>query len=306
MTRSILFTTVRGEAPYLLEWIAYYRVLGFDEIVIYSNDPMDKTDVLLSELHKHGFIHHVLSNPKGHSPQYSARKSFEESGFAKVGDYVCWLDLDEFLTFTNENYNLKKLLGILENSNDAIVLNWRYFGDSGNTTFNGRIISSEFTRCAKNLVPTIKTISKVTDFFELRVHAPVVKTSVSTPKLNIINGSGRRIDLTKAHYSSYLEGKPIWDIDNADIGGEIAQINHYFTKTKSCFYLKKIRGSAAFSTELNLDNYRATDENFNSLNLNNTTDNHILKYEKATTDEINTLLSVGNVSKIQSEIWEAF
>lgn len=33
-----LFSAMKNEAPFLLEWVAYHKAIGFDRIVIYSND----------------------------------------------------------------------------------------------------------------------------------------------------------------------------------------------------------------------------------------------------------------------------
>ena len=32
---------MRNEAPFILEWIAYHRAIGFDDFLIYSNDCSD-------------------------------------------------------------------------------------------------------------------------------------------------------------------------------------------------------------------------------------------------------------------------
>jgi hypothetical protein len=35
--RKVLFSAMKNEAPFVLEWIAYHKAIGFDEIVICSN-----------------------------------------------------------------------------------------------------------------------------------------------------------------------------------------------------------------------------------------------------------------------------
>ena len=48
-TASVLLR-VRNEGPYLLEWIAHYQVLGFDDIVIVHNENDDGSSALFDEL----------------------------------------------------------------------------------------------------------------------------------------------------------------------------------------------------------------------------------------------------------------
>ncbi|MFN7604764.1 MAG: glycosyltransferase family 2 protein, partial [Hyphomonadaceae bacterium] len=37
----------KNEGPYLLEWVAYYRSLGFSKIVVYENNSTDRSAVIL-------------------------------------------------------------------------------------------------------------------------------------------------------------------------------------------------------------------------------------------------------------------
>jgi len=49
-----VIAVARNEAPYLLEWIAHYRVLGFEQITIYDNESNDGTSRILAPLARAG------------------------------------------------------------------------------------------------------------------------------------------------------------------------------------------------------------------------------------------------------------
>jgi Glycosyl transferase family 2 len=49
---------VKNEAPYLLEWIAYHRVIGVDRFLIYNNDSTDETSSILEHLDRAGIGSH--------------------------------------------------------------------------------------------------------------------------------------------------------------------------------------------------------------------------------------------------------
>lgn len=38
-----LVATAKDEGPFVLEWVAYHRLAGFDPIIIYQNDSTDGT-----------------------------------------------------------------------------------------------------------------------------------------------------------------------------------------------------------------------------------------------------------------------
>jgi hypothetical protein len=48
--RITAVTMMRDEAPALLEWVAFQDAIGFDRIVVYTNDCRDGTDAMLDRL----------------------------------------------------------------------------------------------------------------------------------------------------------------------------------------------------------------------------------------------------------------
>ena len=62
--RHTLISSVKDEGPFLLEWVAHHLVLGFDRILIASNDCSDGTDRLLAALDGAGYVRHVPNKLK--------------------------------------------------------------------------------------------------------------------------------------------------------------------------------------------------------------------------------------------------
>ncbi len=48
--RRAIVTTMKYEGPFILEWLAYHRAIGFDDILVYTNDCDDGTDDMLAML----------------------------------------------------------------------------------------------------------------------------------------------------------------------------------------------------------------------------------------------------------------
>ena len=38
LSKKILFSAVKNEGPFILEWIAYHKAVGFDAVLVVSND----------------------------------------------------------------------------------------------------------------------------------------------------------------------------------------------------------------------------------------------------------------------------
>src|SRR4029077_12214959 len=70
---AAVVTSIRNEGPWILEWIAFYRALKFDSIIIFHNDNDDGSDELLSLLNSAGVIHLIRNNvSRTISPQKKA------------------------------------------------------------------------------------------------------------------------------------------------------------------------------------------------------------------------------------------
>lgn len=92
-------TTQKNEGAFLLEWIAYHKLIGFTDIVILSNDCEDGSDVMLDHLSKSGEITHVHNDGPydDRGIQFAALKLADRQQAVKEADWVMHLDIDEFL-----------------------------------------------------------------------------------------------------------------------------------------------------------------------------------------------------------------
>ena len=61
----LAITTMRNEAPFVLEWIAYHKHIGVTDCLIYTIDCEDGTDVLLDRLAALGVVPHERNHSGG-------------------------------------------------------------------------------------------------------------------------------------------------------------------------------------------------------------------------------------------------
>ena len=54
---KLAFSAMKDEGPDVLEWVCYQRAVGFDEVLVYTNDCTDGSDDLLDALnHARGHL----------------------------------------------------------------------------------------------------------------------------------------------------------------------------------------------------------------------------------------------------------
>ncbi len=58
----LTFTVMKNEGPFILEWVAWQRLMGVDRILVFINDCDDGTDTLLDELDRVGIVYQLLNS----------------------------------------------------------------------------------------------------------------------------------------------------------------------------------------------------------------------------------------------------
>lgn len=73
--RSLVCAGMRNEGAFIVEWVSWYRMLGF-EILVVTNDCTDHSVELLSALERAGWLTHQAHTPTpGQPPKRSAYNS---------------------------------------------------------------------------------------------------------------------------------------------------------------------------------------------------------------------------------------
>ncbi len=311
MTKIALFSAMKNEGPFVLEWVAYHRAIGFDEIHICENDSTDGTKELLLALHTNNYVtYHENVIPKGMSAQGHAGKIWNEKKILADGDWGIQLDADEFLNVHIGNRDVRSLVQYVQKF-DGILIPWRVFGDSGNIRFPGRYISNYFqytsTRRA-SVNQEIKTLFKkserVVGFANEGIHRPLLKPSSETESAKFLNAKGNPIDESDSVTKDWLEGKDSWEnnsLNPGELAWHIAQINHYSVRTPEHFALKLSRGRG---WRTNRKNNRHRQYFYRKNNLNDRLDTSILFHEKDVDIGIAEMLSNDTIREAYNIVLE--
>jgi hypothetical protein len=208
-----LVCIAKNEENYIREWVNYHIKLGFDTIIVYEND-------WRCEYSHPQLIKIPLDGVRKQVECYNLFLQQNKTNY----DWVAFFDVDEFLVLKKHN-NVKDFISEYS-THPSISINWVLFGDNGLTHVddNNYSVINRFTK--RQLVGDIhtKSIVKTVGNFHMLVH----------------NTNGTVVDTNnKTRFNTpYNYDKPI----------DVAQLNHYFCKTKEEFVKKVERGRADTGT----------------------------------------------------------
>lgn len=269
---------VKNEGPYLLEWIAYHRVVGFDFFYIYDNESTDGSAEMLYALEKEGILKTVHWPTV---PGINIQTAAYNDALRRFGHECEWLaviDADEFIV-PHADGNIKEFLKSFPEDVGAVGINWKMFGSSGHVTKTPGLVMERFLRCSEEgYEPNhhIKSIMKPEFTKSAKVHRCYLTNSkrYMDPALRLI---------TDSKHSHVLHEK--------------IQVNHYFTKSKEEWNLKRARGNG--DRQKNDPTKYRGEEEFYRKELSLDVDVKILYYLKPTLKEILKLESLPAFPKKQ-------
>lgn len=235
-----LVCIAKNEDNYIEEWIQYHLYLGFDNIFIYENDWRANINSPL-----------VNTIPfDGIGMQEDAYNNFL-TNYNYYYDWVAFFDVDEFLVLKKHN-NVKDFLSDYSDYN-GVAINWYLFGDNGQIEpTNNYSVLERFTKRRGEMDKHVKCIVKTNVDDKYGIHN-FKEISVVNTKKNKVIGSF-----------------------NNDFADDVAQINHYFTKSKKEWDIKRLRGRAPRNpTE---KQWFRSEHEFDSHNYNDVEDLTALKF----------------------------
>lgn len=288
--------SIKDEAPYIIDWVAYYRALGFERIVIFQNNSVDGSDHLCTALKDAGYIHYIdNSNAEGAPWHYKKAPPFRRAygralrlDCVQTADYIFPVDIDEYLELPKDE-NFPAMLTRL-NYPDVVSFAWRVFGSSGLKQFKPAPVAERFTQAAEpsdqgttRSFHQMKSVypPKSTRFYNL--HRPNIKKTATT---RWVSPNGQDI-LEAACTSNTL----------ADFDYSYANLRHYHVKSLSEFKLKLVRGTADRPYS---ENVRWTMSMFDAMDTNTVHlpfENETYRYSRQIADEIRHHATIQTIEK---------
>lgn len=216
MVNPIVSAKIKNEAPYIIDWVAYHRALGFRNFVIVSNDCTDGSDDLLNALERAGFVHHIDTTDMPLAGRSIGRRSTDALlAWSKLScfSHILSIDVDEFLAGIDCFDRLLKLGSRYR----AVFIPWVDFVSDYAPDYSSEFVMERNSVCNPGRTG---------------------KLFVSVEGL---------IDFVSSHKAAYDDDREIFEIrptQGVRESNESPYIAHYRTKSALEFYMRSIRGEA--------------------------------------------------------------
>ncbi len=222
MEKIAVCAIFKDEASYLLEWLAFHRMIGVDLFVLYDNGSSDGGGELIR---RSSFARNVtLVDWPDRPGQLSAYNHFRLH-FAPNYAWAAFIDIDEFI-MPNEGSSIRDILMRKTYQPYAqILLQWLVFGPSGHTARPDGLVIENFTR-------------RLPETAEASCH---VKTIVRTPLLTGIDYTPHAAECRGPACNTRGEEMLPYAIQPVECH-DVMVVCHYFTKSQAEWTLKRRRG----------------------------------------------------------------
>ena len=231
-------STMKNEGPYVLDWVAHHKVLGFDNIVVCTNDCDDGTDAILDLLQTQGLLRHHRTKiwPRA-GIHRSALKQSQRYGETTKADWIYVCDVDEYLSVKTGDGSVRGLVEGAGADVDVISIPWRLFGPNGIKQMRDEPVTRQFTDAEADATVNPKAGKFVKSIFtglkdvkRMGLHAPIFNPELERPLKRVLPGG-----LLYTQDGQRTENPPLFDV---------AQVNHYALRSVDSFLIKRDRGRA--------------------------------------------------------------
>jgi len=239
---------IRDEAPYLLEWIAWYKLIGADRLVFYDNDSQDGGSSLLRRLDVKGEVRYIpWPDIPETSPQFRA---YSHAIAACETEWIGFFDADELLVLPRHK-RLADFLAGFPGSCSAIGINQRVVGCNGQRDFAPGLVAERFPLGSNETLwfnLWIKTIARSSLIESPGIHAPSLQDG------RFLNADGDDLVLEEGQRSK-------------TVSHTTAYYNHYILKSVQEFLKKRARGPGSPTPEARARSEKYSDAFFKAHNV---------------------------------------
>ncbi len=243
-SKILVVTSMKNEAPFILEWVAYHKSIGVDHFLIYTNDCTDNTNAMLDRLADLGHVTRV-DNPwdkRGNKkPQHVALKDALKQKCYQDANWVLTIDCDEFVNIHVGDGTFSDLFRA-SNYPNVISFTWKFFGNRDIHEYEDKPIIEQFNNCAPEFIPKPRLgwgfksmFHKSSPYTRIGVHRPLGIDDGEEDEVRWVNGSGRAMP-------DMLLTNNGWRSTKRSLGYRLATLNHYILRSADSFLVKRERG----------------------------------------------------------------
>jgi hypothetical protein len=243
-SKILVVTSMKNEAPFILEWVAYHKAIGVDHFLVYTNDCTDNTNEMLDRLVALGHVTRV-PNPwnkeSGKKPQHVALKDALRQPVYQAANWILTIDCDEFVNIHVGDGTFDDLFRAANYPN-VVSFTWKFFGNKDIHGYVDKPITEQFVNCAPEFIPKPRLgwgfksmFHKSSPYTRIGVHRPLGIDDGEEDQVRWVNGSGRAMP-------DMLLTNNGWRSTKRSVGYRLATLNHYILRSAESFLVKRDRG----------------------------------------------------------------
>ena len=293
--RITAVTCVKNEGPFLLEWIAFHRVIGVTDFLFYSNDCSDATDTLLDKLQEHGIVAHQPNPATNRNYQMQALKAARRHPLIKNADWVWVADVDEFLNIHVGDHTIPALIDACQRPK-AISITFQFFASDGIETYEDAPVISQFLHshnpdiwCAETAIEVKSLVRGDFPLDYYGAHRPFHDDAKEQPAWT--DGSGRAVP---APFRRCANKRRIRAFP-AKGARQFATLNHYALRSLDSYLVKNDRG------DVNREHRAFDDTYWRERNDAAYFDDSILRYAEPLRAQMDRLKALPGVGALHEE-----
>jgi hypothetical protein len=253
---SCVLTVIKNEHQYLDEWVKYHLNIGIDHIFIFEDIDSDSHKDITEKYGDKVSLYNILTilNEDLRKEAFNLKKTKMRNPqelYFKVGlmtlkltypnqyDWCFVIDNDEFITFENENDNIKSILSQFQ-TYDAFLMQWKCYGANGyveKPDYSDKGIIDTYTEVMRgymstkshNLTKTCYNLNTYKESYFGNVHQPndecnFCRTDFTSDRYSIVYNK-----IYLRHYITKSWEEYVWKVkDRGFIYGTQRKIDNFF------------------------------------------------------------------------------
>lgn len=245
--RFSIVACARWESRFIVEWLNYYRIIGFDHVFLYCNDDDPRElygKVLPFILGSEPFVTFRHYPVQGEQLQMYSHFLQSDAGLT---EWVGFFDIDEFLRLPPGTTIAAFVDGIGEPV-DCVMFNWVFFGPNGHKDEPGDSILSDYTLRQGQVHPLTKYVARSEILTDLKADSSKQGVAFWHCPIGHTNGQLRAVNAIGEDMSTYYDGFPQASAAFANDQRrsaallETAIIHHYAFRSEAAFLERARRG----------------------------------------------------------------
>lgn len=234
----------KNESEYIAEWLAFNIANGVEQIYLYDNDSTDTMPEILEKFVDKGYV--TYNQIHGELQQGNAYNDAIKR-YSKECKYMAFIDCDEYLQTVDSTKSILSEVDRLLAGNNAkagVAVNWVMYGSSN-------FENKPEGMCFESFIMRAKAGKKGTDVIKTIVRPECVKSydhphvPVYYPGFYSVNTEGKRLDFWSNPVEDYYS----------------LRLNHYFTKSKEQWIIRRSMKRADTGTTRTLNEFYEHDNN---------------------------------------------